>query len=302
MKVQAIIVTYNGLGWIDRCLGSLQDPDTHVLVIDNGSTDGTWEAVRDRFPKVELVRNERNLGFGQANNIGLRVALEHHAEHILLLNQDAWLQPSALNELVRNSVLHPQFGVLSPIHLNGPGDALDLQFSKYIAPDKCPGLYSDITLDRVKDGPYPVEFVNAAAWLITRHCLMTVGGFSPSFFHYGEDDNYLARLRYHNLQVGVLPNARVHHDRAQRGQSPFFGNETDLSVRRTVIHYADPGVDARPDAERRALRRKMVQCLLSGQRAAFLAARERLAVLKAASLETVVRHRAASRATGPTFL
>lgn len=302
MKVQAIIVTYNGLEWIDRCLGSLHGPDIHVLVIDNGSTDGTWEAVRDRFPRVELVRNEHNVGFGQANNIGLRMALDLQAEHVLLLNQDAWLQPSTLDELVRNSMLHPQFGVLSPMHLNGPGDALDVQFSKYIAPDKCQSLYSDIILGRLKDQPYPVEFVNAAAWLITRHCLMTVGGFSPSFFHYAEDDNYVTRLRFHGLQVGVVPNAWVHHDRAQRGKNPFFGNDKELAVRRTVLRYADPGVDIRPDAERHALRRKMVQCLLSGQRTALLGARERLAILKAASLETVVRHRAASRPAGPTFL
>jgi len=84
----------------------------------------------------------------------------------------------------------------------------------------------------VKD-VYDVGFVNAAAWSMTRECLERVGGFSPSFFHYGEDDNYTQRLQFHKLKLGVLPTSRIYHDREQRPPSKFF--ESGETFRREVI-------------------------------------------------------------------
>jgi GT2 family glycosyltransferase len=76
-------------------------------------------------------------------------------------------------------------------------------------------------------------FVNAAAWMMTRECVEKVGGFSPSFFHYGEDDNYTQRLQFHKLKLGVLPTSRIYHDREQRPPSKFF--ESGETFRREVI-------------------------------------------------------------------
>mgnify|MGYP001545944239 CR=1 FL=1 len=303
-KLFAVIVTYNGLRWIDRCLSSLQNTNgsIHSVVIDNGSTDGTVEAVQARFPEVELVRSERNLGFGQANNIGLRMALERNADHVFLLNQDAWVTPSTIGQLVRHAERDPRYGVLSPMHRNGAGDALELDFSTYIVPGKCPDLYSDIALDRLRDQTYPVEFVNAAAWLISRKCLTTVGGFSPSFFHYAEDDNYVDRMRYHKLLVGIVPTTWVHHDRVHNSENPFFTDPKALSVRRAALKYSDPASHTSPKAEVRVLRSTMVRCLLSGQRAAYQVARRQAAVLGTLSSDDLTKCRDASRATGATFL
>ena len=126
-------------------------------------------------------------------------------------------------------------GIISPMHLNGAGDGLDYGFSNYIAPHKCRGLYSDLFLGRVRE-LYDVGFVNAAAWLMTRECVERVGGFSPSFFHYGEDDNYTQRLQFHKLKLGVVPAARIHHDREQRPPGKFF--ESGETFRREVIARA----------------------------------------------------------------
>ena len=98
IKILAIVVTYNGMEWIDRCLDSLLcstlRPD--VFVVDNGSTDGTQEYVHSHFPEVFFRQNETNLGFGRANNIGLRFAIEGGYSHVYLMNQDAWVEPDTI--------------------------------------------------------------------------------------------------------------------------------------------------------------------------------------------------------------
>jgi GT2 family glycosyltransferase len=233
-KVFVIIVTYNGSGWVTPCFSSLRKSTLplHTIVIDNGSKDDTLARIVAEYPEVETVNTGQNLGFGKANNIGMELAYQRGADYVFLLNQDAWIDPDAVEKLVDACRRHPDHGVISPMHLNGAGDGLDYGFSNYIGPRNCRGLYSDIFLGRVKD-VYDVGFVNAAAWMMTRECLERVGGFSPSFFHYGEDDNYTERLKFHKLKLGVLPAARIYHDREQRPPSKFF--ESGETFRREVI-------------------------------------------------------------------
>jgi len=233
-KVFVVIVTYNGSKWVTPCFSSLRKSTVplHTIVIDNGSQDDTLARIAADYPEVEIIDTGKNHGFGKANNIGMELAYRRGADYVFLLNQDAWIDPDAVEKLVAAHQRHPGYGIISPMHLNGAGDGLDYGFSNYIGPNKCRGLYSDIYLGRVKD-IYDVGFVNAAAWSMTRKCLERVGGFSPSFFHYGEDDNYAQRLHFHKLELGVLPTARIYHDREQRPPSKFF--ESGETFRREVI-------------------------------------------------------------------
>jgi len=304
MSTIAIVVTYNGAQWVDRCFGSLRASTVPVLavVVDNGSTDGTLEAITTRFPEVEVVRAGRNLGFGQANNLGLRLAIDRGADHAFLLNQDAWVLPGTVEQLIAASSRGSDFGILSPLHVNGPGDALDRYFAECIAPVKCPDLFSDMVLGIAKNRPYPVDFVNAAAWLITRRCLTTVGGFSPSFFHYGEDDNYVARLRHHGLRIGVLPTTRIHHDRSKRGANPYFDDRVLLLTRRTLLTYSDPRIDQNLTVDRREWWRKLLQGLAFGRLLEVRTARERLRILGGSEVKEAIANRMITRVAGPTFL
>ncbi|MFN6178835.1 MAG: glycosyltransferase family 2 protein [Flavobacteriales bacterium] len=303
MNVTAIVVTYNGMQWVDRCLGSLRASllPVRTIVVDNGSTDGTPAHIEQHFPEVELVRAERNLGFGQANNRGMRMALDRGDDHVFLLNQDAWVRPDTIGRLVERAAAEPGHGVLSPLHLNGAGDALDLAFSNFIIPQRCPGLYSDLALGRAAGRTYVAEFVNAAAWLITRQCLLTVGGFNPTFFHYSEDDDYLHRLHFHGLKCGIVPAVTVHHDREERKENPYF----DLRVwriRKLKLRFADPSKDHDPAAERRKLWFDLLRGLLALRKGEVLVARDQLKMHTEADLASVVRTRELSRAKGPTFL
>ncbi|MGC3947715.1 MAG: glycosyltransferase family 2 protein [Chryseolinea sp.] len=231
-SVFCIVVTYNGANWVERCFQSLRLSSTRLktIVIDNGSTDGTLEALASNFPEVTVIRSESNLGFGAANNVGILRAFDEGANHVFLLNQDAWIEPDAIANLVNIANQNPDYGILSPLHFQADLITLDKQFSSHISAPKCTYL-EDISSQRPIGDLYPCGFANAAAWLVTRKCLEKVGLFEPLFFLYGEDFNYIQRMKYHKLQLGLVPAAKIVHDRAQRqGQKSKKGTEIEVQT------------------------------------------------------------------------
>jgi GT2 family glycosyltransferase len=213
-NVAIIIVTYNGMPWLDTCLQSCKNHP--VIVIDNCSTDASVLFIETNYPNITLLKQSKNLGFGQANNIGIRYAINRGAEHVFLLNQDAYLLGTVLEDLVNFQNQHPEFGILSPIHITDDRKRLDINFSKFMLKEKTGQFYSDFVLGNKLSDVYDVPFVNAAAWLISKKCLQTIGGFDPLFFHYGEDDNYCQRVLFHGFKIGVLPTSYIIHDRENR--------------------------------------------------------------------------------------
>lgn len=234
MKVLAIIVSYNFMRWIDRCLPSLQRqqgirPD--IMVVDNQSTDGTCEYLKKNYPEVRLIENGSNLGFGRANNIGMETAVKEGYDGVLLLNQDAWIDPDCLVQLIEASQKYPQFGILSPLQLAGDGSRLERGFADYVGTDSLNAIPHD------KDA-VAVSFVNAAIWYMPISTIKTVGQFSPLFQQYGEDRDYSNRTHYRHLAVAYVPSAHGCHDRDWRPM-------THAGFRRTeyVYHlseYANP--------------------------------------------------------------
>ncbi|WP_298533188.1 glycosyltransferase family 2 protein [uncultured Algibacter sp.] len=215
-----VIVTYNGIQWLEKCLKSCSDYP--VIVIDNASTDGTCSFIETNFPEVILFRQKENKGFGQANNIGIHYALEQGAEHVFLLNQDAYLVDNVLDELVTFQKKHKKYGIISPIHVTNDRNKMDENFAKYMLREVTGQFYSDFVLGNPIQEIYDVPFINAASWLISKKCLETIGGFDPLFFHYGEDNNYCQRVLYHNFKIGVLPKTYVIHDRTERKKKPLI--------------------------------------------------------------------------------
>jgi len=216
-KIVSIIVTYNGEKCIKKCLSSLEQSDYrdhYILVIDNASTDNTLNIIRNEFPNIKLFISEKNHGFGKANNIGIKCALEMNAHYVFLLNQDAYITNDTIQKLIDTHHNNPQYGVLSPIHLSEAGN-LDCKFQKYITSQCNDKLISDLILRKPIKDIYDVSFVNAAAWLLPKETLAKVGGFMPVFHHYGEDDNYIHRCIYHKVKIGIVPNSFITHDRLQ---------------------------------------------------------------------------------------
>jgi GT2 family glycosyltransferase len=204
-----------------------------LYVWDNDSTDGSADFVQGHFPEAKLVRSADNLGFAEANNMGLRHALAKGYDYAYLLNQDAWLEPSTLGTLVAAHQAHPEFAVLSPLQMTDGFLSLDLQFGKIL--EAAGGThFRNLCHPRhhKREGPFregsrsddsgsvcypsPVTRVMAAHWLIPREAMEKVGLFSELFPIYGNDDNWCDRARYHGFKIGIVPDARAVHDRAYR--------------------------------------------------------------------------------------
>lgn len=213
MKVACVIVTYNGQPWLAQCVGSILGSSlpTQAIVVDNASTDNSREVVRS-FPGVELIELDQNVGFGAANNFGIRRALSMGVDYVLLLNQDAWVAEDAIEKLVNVAQSIPEIGILSPLHWNGDGTALDPGFSEYLSEAEQKNAYTS-TENKAEASVRYVPFVNAAIWLIPRNCLEKVGGFDPLFFMYAEDNDYCERVKWHNLRIGITDRATGYHVR-----------------------------------------------------------------------------------------
>lgn len=301
-KVFVVIVTYNGAKWVDPCFSSLRKSTIplQTIVVDNGSTDDTLALIETHYPEVRIVKTGKNLGFGKANNVGMEIAYQQGADYVFLLNQDAWIEPNAIEALVAAHRKYPAYSVISPMHMNGAGDALDHGFANYIAPIKCKGLYSDLFFGKLKD-IYDAPFVNAAAWLMTRECLEKIGGFSPSFFHYGEDDNYTHRLQYHQLKLGVLPSARISHDREQRPASKYF-EEGEVFRRELIQRSSNPNQDVSFAREWIAVAAHLMFSVLRLDSAGMKMQIRKLKLLAAIDKKSIIANRERSKQATAAFL
>ena len=248
--------------WIDRCLLSCEGYP--VIIVDNASTDDTVRFVQENYPSVILLSQTKNLGFGAANNLGISYALKNNAAYVFLLNQDAYLESNTIATLIDIHKKNSVYGVLSPIHLNGSGLSLDLNFSNYINVNK--SLQYDSLKHNFLKTVYDVPFVNAAAWLLPRHTLEVVGGFDSLFFHYGEDDNYCHRVLFHGLSIGVSPLAFVKHDRELRGGKGILNDDEklNLKVRAFKLRWANININNFEDVfnEKRKLKRLLIKLFI----------------------------------------
>ena len=223
-KVLVIVVTYNGMRWLQRCLDSVYD-QADVYVFDNDSTDGSADFVASRYPSAKLVRSAENLGFSVPNNKGFEYAVKKGYEYVYLLNQDAWLEPGALDLLVAAAEAHPEYGVLSPMQYQDGYEKLDRQFEMRYARARGPRYDSGKAKGRVipseaSESPIEVSRIMAAHWLVPVKVIERIGPFEETLFPlYGQDDEWCQRLHFFGLKVGVIPAVRAVHDRACRPES-----------------------------------------------------------------------------------
>lgn len=249
MKVFAIVVTYNGMrnNWIKSCLDSLLSSSiaVNIIVIDNCSSDNSLNFIAENYKTVALIGLKENLGFGKANNIGLSRAVEEGGDYFFLLNQDATVDKNTIEKLVNIAQENQDFGVISPIHLDGKGNAMDYNFAYNIGVQYCESLFSDFVLHKVKEDLYETSFVCAAGWLLSINTLRIVGGFNPSFNHYAEDNNYIDRLKYFGMKVGVYPKVFIYHDRERRPKGALE-DEGLILKRAYFLYYSNPNIKTDP--------------------------------------------------------
>jgi len=270
-KVFVIIVTYNAIKWAEKCFTSLRHSSVacHCIVVDNGSTDGTQEYITKSFPEVELIQSEKNLGFGKANNIGIEKAYRSGADFFYLMNQDAWLYEDSIKKLLdayEEYCQKEEIGILSPMHLDGSEKLLDIFLDKYIAHNfEKTRLISDLYFQNLKSY-YEMSFINAAHWLLPKKTIETAGGFNPYFFHYGEDIEYVNRIKYHQKKVFLVPSSKVVHDGKQILRKVDYTKYEDLDIETKIIN---PNLPNAMLLEKKSLRQSILKNLLNGNRTQY---------------------------------
>lgn len=203
-NVCVIIVTYNGMKWLPRTL-KLIPKENNIVVIDNNSQDKTVDYISSNFRDIVLLRQKENLGFGKANNIGLKYAIENNFKYVFLLNQDVYIKHDTISKLVRIYENNKSYGILSPMELNGDGSDFDENFKNYLKRSEI----FEIPTEEV----FEIDFINASGWFLSSKIIHEVGGFDPEFIHYGEDDDYVRRVVFKGYKVGVTPHTEYFHDR-----------------------------------------------------------------------------------------
>src|SRR5713226_2615960 len=114
-RLFTVVLNWNGMEDLMECLRSVKGSTYHneIIVVDNGSTDGSMAALAQQFPDIVVIETGKNLGFG-ANNLGISQALQDGADYVLLLNNDTWVDARCFDRLIQVAEENPQVGILSP--------------------------------------------------------------------------------------------------------------------------------------------------------------------------------------------
>jgi len=213
LKLGVIVLNWNGKDVTPRCLDSLYGgtrPPDLVVVVDNASVDGSAELVRERFPQAELIRNDSNLGFAEGCNVGIRVLLERGFELILLLNNDAVVDPGCLSELKRAAEDMPAAAYGATIYELGEPNRI-----WYAG-----GTITRLTLDARHevmppgpgDSPRTTGFITGCCLMIRADALQRIGLLETSFFAYYEDVDWCMRAAMAGERLCFVPSAKVFHE------------------------------------------------------------------------------------------
>jgi len=216
--VSVVVVTYNGLPWIEQCLDSVRGVET--VLVDNGSSDGTVAFVRERFPDVTVVEQE-NRGLAAGWNAGIA---RTSGRWVLLLNSDAWLHPGALDALVAFGDAHPGAAVVAPRLRNPDGTlqrsvrgfptlwrlATEYFFLRRLAPrSRAFNAFYAGGFDH--DSAVGAEFLMGAVWLVRRAAIDEVGPADEDFFLFSEEVDWAYRFRQAGWSSWFFPGAEATH-------------------------------------------------------------------------------------------
>lgn len=225
-------VTAVVLNWCDyeataACLETLRAaayPALSVLLVDNGSPDGSGDALRKAFPEVGFLQTGENLGYTGGNNRGIERALDERADYVLVLNHDTAVEPEAVARLVERAEGDPAIGAAAPtvVAMDDPDHAW--YAGGVFDPLRALGVHWNG--NGGENAGREVTFFCGCSVLLRREALLEVGGFAESYFLYVEDAELSVRLRKAGWRIVHEPRARVRHHLPPEGEEP-----TPLQIR-----------------------------------------------------------------------
>lgn len=211
--VSIILVNWNGRDVLGNCLESLTKlsyPNLEIVLVDNGSTDNSYKLLsKFKFPKKLLIRNRKNLGFAQGNNIGYK---KSSGEFVLLLNNDTVVVPDFLDKLVAQISKYKTIGVVQPkIRIMDDPSLLD-SIGSYLTRTGFLQHFGYLQKDNTKfDKPRFVFSAKGACMLIRRSIIEKVGLFDPDYGSYLEDTDFCWRVWLLGYKILYWPDAEILH-------------------------------------------------------------------------------------------
>jgi GT2 family glycosyltransferase len=234
--VSVVLVNWNGLALTTAAIESLLEGTRgvtyEVIVVDNGSKDGSVSALSSRFPAIRTIVNTANEGFGRAVNQGFRIA---GGRYLLTLNNDTRLLGDTVGESVRYMEAHPEVGALGVLHYNAD-EGRTVQPSAYNLPAPLADLLAtaglgrlvrDDRLDPAREGD--VGWICGSYMMIRRECLDAVGLFDERFFAYDEDIDWCIRAQRAGWRIRFWPGAALIH--LGGGVAPHMRDKTFVHFR-----------------------------------------------------------------------
>jgi hypothetical protein len=226
-KVFIVVLTWNRVDAVIACvlsMNALQYPNFEVIVVDNNSQDGTAARLREVFPRLTVIVNERNLGYTGGNNVGIRHALEHGADYVLLLNNDSMPAPNLIDELTR--IAESQLDIAVVGARNVMYDARNVLWAAYGEITYGP-LLTRLHGWRVPDtsryrAVRDVDHVIGCGYMWRREALEDVGLLDTNFFGYHEDVDWCFRAKKAGWRVVYVGTAAVYHQ-GSLSCNPSFG-------------------------------------------------------------------------------
>ena len=223
MRISIIIINWNGRKWLEACLKSMENQeiseDYEVILVDNGSSDGSVKYVYTEFPEVNVVSLERNLGFAGACNIGLNSA---EGKYLVFVNNDTCAQKDWLKNLVEAADQNPQFKILCSIQQPGLKKDEVLTLDCFLRVDIIKSKSSEIIVETL--------FASGGCFLLRREWLNHIGYlFDPSYFAFYEDTDLSLRSILAGGKIGYVKNSIIWHymGGSSNGYSRFSSNRID---------------------------------------------------------------------------
>jgi GT2 family glycosyltransferase len=236
-----VIITRNTRDLLESLLASIEADTSlnpvleEVIVVDNGSTDGTAGMIEDRWPRATVIRNEENRGFAAAVNLGHGSS---KGEFILLLNSDTRLIPGETAKMIDYMQGDPRVGIVGPQLVY---DDMRPQRSFALTPSLALEIIPRSLLERLLPGrfrtkgrgladPFDVESLIGAALLVRRRLLDEVGGFDERFFFYLEETDFCLRAGKRGYRVVFLPSARLVHLQGKTVKKSWVAGRIEYSI------------------------------------------------------------------------
>lgn len=242
MNISIIILTFNQKDLTIRCLDSLKDfrsnPEVEIILVDNGSTDETYKEVKNNFPWVKLISNDKNIGVAAGRNLGLKFA---QGNLFMILDNDTIVSTSSILKLADFLNNHHDCGIVAPALLS-PDNRVQKSFKDFPSifqktKNWISGKREDQFVNHLPEKPLQPFYVIGAAQMFPAWIFHKIGGFDENIFFGPEDADFCIKVRDLGKKVIYYPEVSIIHDWQRSTTGKIFNKRSFLHIKALLYFY-----------------------------------------------------------------